>query len=347
MHFLRRASLVGAVAFSLSSFAAPANSTPDGFVTSKAKLALWTTAGLRSTDVHVDTTNGVVTLHGKVPSADQRALAEKTAAGIEGARSVKNLLQVVPASDEKAVARSDKEINDAAGTALKNDAALKDSKISIKSVDKGVVLLTGSANSYGDHLHAIAVVDRVPGVRRIATEVTTPKDYVADERVTFLATDAKADAKKTETRNGANDSRITMAVKLRLLTASQVPSTEISVDTEDAVVTLFGIVPTADVKNAAAQEAAKVDGVKRVDNQLEVVASANKKIVEAKDDAIKKDLEAAFKDRPEQKNVTTDVKNGTVRLSGKVPSGWARIDTLRVARSVAGVRGIDDQLKVE
>jgi len=54
--------------FSASAFAA----TPDGLVTSKTKLSLWTTAGVRSGAVHVDTTDGIVTLSGKVPTAEQR-----------------------------------------------------------------------------------------------------------------------------------------------------------------------------------------------------------------------------------------------------------------------------------
>ncbi len=68
---------------------------PDGMITSKTKLSLWTTAGVRSTSVHVDTEDGVVTLYGKVPTADQKALAESTAREITGVREVKSLLQVV------------------------------------------------------------------------------------------------------------------------------------------------------------------------------------------------------------------------------------------------------------
>lgn len=153
------------------------------------------------------------------------------------------------------------------------------------------------------------------------------------------------DAKKPQT--GANDARISTAVKMRLFTAADVPSTEINVDTESSVVTLFGIVPTAAIRTAAGNEAARVTGVKRVDNQLEVVAPANKKVVDAKDDDITRDLGLVFKDRPEQKKVTTAVKNGTVRLTGTVPSGWAELNTLRLARGVNGVRGVENQLKVE
>ncbi len=327
-----------------------ATSPPDAFLTSKAKLSLWTTAGVKSSTVHVDTTDGVITLYGKVPTDAQRTLAAKTASEIVGVKSVQNLLQVVPVKEELVTARADKDIKDLADKRLKADPALKDSRISVKSVDKGMVLLTGEARTYGDHLRALALVDRIPGVKRIASEVKTPGDFREDERITFIgpvkpAADAKAPV--AEPKSGATDTRISAEVKLRLLTAAQVPSTEISVDTDDGVVTLFGIVPTADVKSAAGAEAGKVTGVQQVDNQLEVVPSASKKAVEAKDGDISRDLALAVKDRPEFKNVKTSVKNGTVMLTGSVPSGWDQLNALRVTRSVAGVRSVENQLKVD
>jgi hyperosmotically inducible protein len=140
---------------------------------------------------------------------------------------------------------------------------------------------------------------------------------------------------------------MTASVKLRLFTAAQVPSAEISVDTDDGVVTLFGMVPTADVKKSAAEEAGKVSGVTRVLNQLEVVATSHKKAVEAKDSDISRDLALAFKDRPEFRKVETAVKNGTVRLTGTVASGWDEVNVARLVRQIAGVKGVEDQLKID
>lgn len=336
---------------SLMAMPAPAG-TPDGLLTSKTKLSLWTTAGVRSASVHVDSDDGIVTLYGKVPTAEQKAIAEKTAREISGVREVKSLLQVVPEAEEKRVDRSDKDTLAHAEKVLKADASLKDSKISVKSVDKGVVLLAGDAHTFSDHLRAVVLVDRLPGVRRVASEVKGPDEFGNDERVTFLSHPSHPSSKPgakpgAEARSSASDMRISAAVKLRLLTASQVPSTEISVDTEDGVVILFGMVPTADVKKAAAAEAGKVAGVARVQNQLEVVPTSQKEIVQAKDSDITRDLVLAFKDRPELKKVETSVKNGIVRLTGTVPTGWDEVNAVRVTRRVPGVRGVEDQLKVE
>ena len=85
----------------------------------------------------------------------------------------------------------------------------------------------------------------------------------------------------------------------------------------------------------------------RVDDQLEVVATAQKKLVDAKDADITRDLALATKDRTDFKTVTTLVKNGVVRISGTVGTGWDEVNVVRVVRMVPGVRGVEDQLKID
>jgi hyperosmotically inducible protein len=326
--------------------ASPARAaTPDGLITSKTKLSLWTTAGVRSGTVHVDTVDGAVTLYGKVPTSEQKTLAEKTTRAITDVRSVNNLLQVVAAADEKRVAMADKDIQAAVEKRLKAEPALKDSKISVKSVDKGVVLLSGEARTFSDHLRAVIIANLTSNVRRVASEVTAPDAFGTDERIVFLnKTAAKA---ASETKSSATDMRISAAVKLRLFTAPQVPSTEINVDTEEGVVTLFGIVPTSAVRMAAGVEAGKVAGVMRIENNLEVVPSNLKEVVVIKDGDVAKDLALAFGSSAELKGVTTTVKAGVVRLTGTVASGWDELYAVRVARKVSGVRAVEDQIKIE
>ncbi len=80
---------------------------------------------------------------------------------------------------------------------------------------------------------------------------------------------------------------------------------------------------------------------------LEVVASSQKAAVDAKDSDITRDLALASKDRADFKSVKTSVKNGIVQLSGTVESGWDEVSAVRVARRVPGVRGVEDQLKID
>lgn len=330
---------------------------PDSMITARAKLALWT-SDVRSRSVQIDTNDGIVTLSGKVPSQEQKNLAEKKAKQIDGVRSVKSFLQIVPVADEKFVERDDKELKDAAQKALDKDE-FADSKIKVKSVNKGVVRLNGEAHTVSDHLRAVALIDRLPGVRRVTSEVKSPDKFTRDDRLEFTRADGPAvtparsaddrrDGEPTMAeRSGSSDSGITMAVKMRLLTTAEIPSNEIRVDTEDKIVTLFGIVPTDEVKRAAEAQASRVSGVASVKNELEVVPSNEKELVESKDDDLTGALKLVFKDRREWKDVKATVKNGVVQLTGRVNSAWDEFSAVRAARQVKGVRNVVDQLELD
>jgi len=144
---------------------------PDSWVTAKTKLALMTTEGIDTWDLNVDTVNGVVTLHGKVASNAAKEKAETVAQAVEGAKSVKNLLQVVPKPQREAVSDSDDVIADRVKKAFDSDPVVDGSGEAVASVNKGVVLLSGNAKSIDAHLKAVEVASKVPGVRRVASEV--------------------------------------------------------------------------------------------------------------------------------------------------------------------------------
>jgi len=144
---------------------------PDAWLTMKTKISLMTTEDLSTSDLNVDTVQGVVTLHGKVPTQGEKAKAEAAARKIDGVKDVKNLLQVVPDSSKKAVERSDDQIKDAVTAAFKANKRVNDSGVKLQSVNKGVVLLAGKTDSLQAHLEAVQVAHAVPGVKRVATEV--------------------------------------------------------------------------------------------------------------------------------------------------------------------------------
>ena len=174
MQKLTRALGVAGLVMSLAlgaSAAAQAADRPDSWVTLKTKLALMTTEGVDTWDLNVDTTQGAVTLHGKVATEEARKKAETVASGIEGAKSVKNLLQVVAKSDREVVEKSDDAIKDSVEAAFKANARVKDSGIKVAPVNKGVVLLSGKTKSLEAHLEAVKVADAVKGVHRVSTEV--------------------------------------------------------------------------------------------------------------------------------------------------------------------------------
>jgi osmotically-inducible protein OsmY len=141
----------------------------DGWITTKAKLTLLTTEGVSGTKVNVDTVDGKVTLHGKVPTAAEKAKAESAVRGIDGVKEVKNLLQVVPEERKDTVNATDDTIKKGVENVLKGDKALDDVKVA--SVNQGVVLLSGKTATIDSTLRAVEKVSNIPGVRRVSSEI--------------------------------------------------------------------------------------------------------------------------------------------------------------------------------
>jgi osmotically-inducible protein OsmY len=67
-----------------------------------------------------------------------------------------------------------------------------------------------------------------------------------------------------------DDSTITSAVKAKLVGDKAANLTRIDVDTTNSVVSLNGIVESSEHKTRAEQLAKQVDGVRRVDNNLQI-----------------------------------------------------------------------------
>jgi len=228
---------------------------------------------------------------------------------------------------------------------LKADTVLADSSISVQSVNNGVVLLGGTAKTLTAHLHAVQTVASVPGVRRVASEIQSP-DKLADNEIWREQTATKTSDHGRGVKSAATDTWITSATKMRLLADGSTPALDINVDTRNGVVTLFGMVPSAAAKAAAAADARKVSGVKGIVNELQVVSSGKQEAVKAQDADLQKELKTAFKDRNDFKNISVEVKNGVARLSGSVPGQSERLEAAVVARSTPGVRSVRDDLRV-
>jgi len=251
---------------------------------------------------------------------------------------------VVAPSREKAVEASDADIEKQVSTALKADTTLKDSSITVRSVNNGVVLLGGTAKTLTDHLSAVEVAAHVRGVRHVSSEIQSP-DSLADKEIW-----RERPAQKSEADYGAVDASrdlwITSMAKMRLLADAETPALDINVDTRDGVVTLFGMVPGQDAKRAAEADVRKVSGVRSARNELQVVASAKQPAVKAQDADVQRDVEKGLQDRVALKDVDVEVKNCVARLTGTVPSGMQRLEAAVVARSTTGVCSVQDDLRI-
>ena len=143
----------------------------DSWLTSKTKIALFADERVKGTQVNVQTHKGVVMLRGKVDSPEAKSAAGDIAQGINGVKSVKNELQVVPSSTRKATDRDDKEIMREVKTHLAKDPELKQAKVSVR-VDAGVVTLTGEVPSVQMSARASEAARSVTGVRSVQNDLT-------------------------------------------------------------------------------------------------------------------------------------------------------------------------------
>jgi len=141
----------------------------DSWITSKTKIALFADERVKGTQVSVDTKNGVVYLRGKVDSGEAKAAAAGIATGIDGAKSVKNDLQVVSPTARKAVDANDKDITKAVESRMSKDANLK--KLDVRT-DGGVVTLSGEVSSIMVAAKASEQARMVSGVKSVKNELT-------------------------------------------------------------------------------------------------------------------------------------------------------------------------------
>jgi len=140
----------------------------DSWLTSKTKIALFADERVKGREVRVETVSGQVFLRGKVDSDEAKTAAEEIAKGVDGVKSVKNDLQVVPPAARKAVTADDKQITKAVTATLARDPQLK--KIDVRT-DAGVVVLSGEVQSMAQSAKASDLAHRVDGVKSVKNEL--------------------------------------------------------------------------------------------------------------------------------------------------------------------------------
>ncbi|HXJ81599.1 MAG TPA: BON domain-containing protein [Candidatus Methylomirabilis sp.] len=141
----------------------------DSWITAKTKISLFGDERVKGRQVHVLTKDGVVMLRGKVDDSTAKAAATEVAKGIDGVKSVKDELQVVPPAKRATVASDDKIIAKNVETKLGQDSALKDTKV---DVNNGVVSLSGEVKSIYASAKASELAWGVAGVRSVKNDLT-------------------------------------------------------------------------------------------------------------------------------------------------------------------------------
>jgi len=144
--------------------------TKDSWITSKTKMALVADKRTKARQINVETQAGIVTLRGKVATAQERGAAEEIAKGVSGVKSVNNTLQVVPAAQRKTVDVKDTDVKKTVVERLGTDQQLKTADIEVRA-DNGMVTLTGTVPDARAKARAVELTRKVPGVRGVRNEL--------------------------------------------------------------------------------------------------------------------------------------------------------------------------------
>jgi hyperosmotically inducible protein len=148
-----------------------------------------------------------------------------------------------------------------------------------------------------------------------------------------------------------NDSWLTAKTKIALAADARVKGRQIDVETTKGLVMLRGKVDSDTAKHAAEDIAKKLDGVKSVKNDLEVVAPSTREAVEDKDDAITarvKERIAKDKDaRLKKADIAVQTNAGVVSLTGEVPDIMTSAQASWTAWFVPGVKSVKNDLTLK
>jgi osmotically-inducible protein OsmY len=217
------------------------------------------------------------------------------------------------------VGMSDLSLEQAIMQALADNPRVHPDEIAVRADDYGDVVLRGTVGSLVQRTEAVRTTRRLPGVRDVDDQL----------RVRLMGIDGRADS-DTEA-----------AILDALIDDDQLHADDIDVEVRDGAVTLRGMVELPMQRDRAERVVLAVPGVKTVTNELGVwlTVSADE-VAERVTDA----LGAAAVAGVEQ--VTVNVVDSDVTLTGTVASAAHRDAALAAARTAPGVAEVHDHLMV-
>lgn len=150
-----------------------------------------------------------------------------------------------------------------------------------------------------------------------------------------------------------DDPAITASVQAKYYGSSAVSGDNIDVETNQGVVTLQGQVTSEAAQQEAVSLARSVDGVVRVDDQLQVRAAEGGTTMSQSTDSknpgwITTQIQSQYYAHPDLKPWNIDVATsgaGVVTLTGRIDDAADRSEAVRIARNTEGVTDVRDELR--
>lgn len=186
-------------------------------------------------------------------------------------------------------------------------------------VEKGVVTLTGTVDSYAKKIAAEKAVKGVKGVRAVAEDIEV----------------------KYGTEYKKSDKEIAKAAADAIKWNYSVPDDDVKIKVDNGWIYLTGEVKWGYQKDAAKNAVENLLGVRGVSNAITLKQTVEPHLVKEK---IKKALERSAE--IEAKNISVTVDGHKVKLRGKVHSWTEKDEVRRAAFSAPGVYEVENELEV-
>lgn len=219
------------------------------------------------------------------------------------------------------MARSDEQIKKEIVDALYWDQRIDASNIEV-SVDAGVVTLNGAVPTYGELSAVRANVWSIEGVVNCVDNVA----------VNYLTPPALP-----------SDAEIMERAENIIAWEPMIDESEITVTAVDGIVSLEGNVNAYWKKAFVENRISGIRGITRIENKLTVVPSEK-----INDELIAEDVMAALERNllVDAKNVTVEVANSVVTLSGDVPNRASQDAAVQDAARTAGVIDVNNMMRM-
>jgi osmotically-inducible protein OsmY len=214
--------------------------------------------------------------------------------------------------------KTDSQLRQDVSAELSWEPSVNTAQIAVEVKD-GVVTLAGHVGSYAEKWSAERAVQRVSGVKALATEVD----------VTIPGMSKRTDADIARTADNV------------LEWTSFLPKDAVKIKVEGGWVTLSGEVPWDYQRQAALNAVKYLMGVVGVTDKIRIKSKASASLV-------KSDIEAALKRRAklDAQNISVDVLGSDVTLTGTVHSWSERELAANSAWATPGVHNVVDNITI-
>ncbi len=229
-------------------------STQDAATSSRVRTALLLSKQLSPFDIKVQTTQGVVSLEGQVPTEQIKNMAGVIALDTSSVKELHNNLAVNPAigrnPDREHLSErvADLEIKTLVSDGISKNAELADKHIATE-VSAQVVTLSGTVQNIGQKHTADQIAWQVPGVHGLADNL--------------IVSDAQNVPESA-------DDKLAHRVEFELYSTKAIPLKAIQIRASDGIITLTGAVSNRAEQLLAELTAKSVEGVHRVVNSLAI-----------------------------------------------------------------------------